>query len=272
MEADQTEHPLGPEERASEQFAQRVKSVQDLEPRFTYVRHTLGRMTPSTVAGILAIAAGRAELRHAPHPQLLLAMTVALVTAPDLRQRVLQAAIERGLFHVVDFLGAARGPAGGSQPPTSAPARQSKPPRTTTQSHTGKSRPLTLGERKALARTQDRNRIAQALRDPHPAVVARVLKNPFVREEDVLRVCAARPLFHEVLIEILQCPKWVVRYRILRAIVLNPHTPPEIAVPLSAHLTGPDAQVVATSPSLDVSLREACMRYKRGPTQSEMIH
>ena len=57
----------------------------------------------------------------------------------------------------------------------------------------GRGRPLTLGERKSLARTHDRSLIQRVVRDPHPDVVRILLDNPSLTEEDVVRVCAARP-------------------------------------------------------------------------------
>src|SRR6188474_407470 len=54
-------------------------------------------------------------------------------------------------------------------------------------------RPLTLGERKSLARTRDREQLLLLTRDPHPAVVAILLDNPHVTESDVVRVATARP-------------------------------------------------------------------------------
>jgi hypothetical protein len=46
-------------------------------------------------------------------------------------------------------------------------------------------RPLTLGERKALARRPDRDTMQRLLRDPHPDVIRRCLRNPYVTEPDV---------------------------------------------------------------------------------------
>ena len=53
-------------------------------------------------------------------------------------------------------------------------------------------RPLTLGERKSLARTHDRSLIQRVVRDPHPDVIRILLDNPSLTEEDVGRVCAQR--------------------------------------------------------------------------------
>ena len=48
-------------------------------------------------------------------------------------------------------------------------------------------RPLTLGERKSLARTHAASKLLLLLRDPHPAVVAILLDNPHLTESDIVR-------------------------------------------------------------------------------------
>ena len=86
-------------------------------------------------------------------------------------------------------------------------------------------RPLTLGERKALARTHRRDKLLLLLRDPHPDVVAILLDNPHVTEAEIVRVAAARPAVPDSLALVAAHPKWSVRHAIKRSLVLNPATP-----------------------------------------------
>ena len=53
-------------------------------------------------------------------------------------------------------------------------------------------RPLTLGERKSLARSWDRTVLERLLIDPHVDVVRLLLDNPHLTEDDVLRIATAR--------------------------------------------------------------------------------
>jgi hypothetical protein len=96
----------------------------------------------------------------------------------------------------------------------------------------GKGRPLTLGERKSLARTHDRNLLARVLRDPHPDVIRILLDNPTVVEADVVRLCAQRPARAQVLGAVFLHQRWVLRYRVRLALALNPFTPEEITLQL----------------------------------------
>ena len=65
----------------------------------------------------------------------------------------------------------------------------------------GRGRPLTLGERKSLARRPDRAMLDRLLHDPHPDVIRRLLRNPRLTEDDVVRLAARRPGRPEVLVE-----------------------------------------------------------------------
>ena len=122
----------------------------------------------------------------------------------------------------------------------------------------GRGRPLTLGERKSLARTHDRSLIQRVVRDPHPDVVRILLDNPSLTEEDVVRVCAARPNHPAVLQTVYRHRRWVVRYRPRNAIVRNPDTPLDTALLLAPLLRKGELKEAATSSELAPPLRLSC--------------
>lgn len=109
-------------------------------------------------------------------------------------------------------------------------------------------RPLTLGERRALARRASRHALDLLMRDPHPMVAALLLTNPRITEQDVLRMAALRPANAAVAGEIAK--RWTRRARVRRALVLNPGTPPAVAVPLLGLLTRPELGEVARAADL----------------------
>ena len=53
--------------------------------------------------------------------------------------------------------------------------------------------PLPLGMRKQAARTRDRDLLDRLLRDRDPSVIAQLLLNPRLREQDVITIAAMRP-------------------------------------------------------------------------------
>jgi len=116
-------------------------------------------------------------------------------------------------------------------------------------------RPLTLGERKALARTHDREQITLLVRDPHPAVIAILLDNPHITESDIVRIAAARPAVPASLERIAAHPRWSVRHAVKRALVLNPSTPLADAIRIATTLRAQELRELAADPSLREPLR-----------------
>jgi uncharacterized protein (UPF0147 family) len=116
-------------------------------------------------------------------------------------------------------------------------------------------RPLTLGERKALARTHRRDKLLLMVRDPHPDVVAILLDNPHITEADVVRVAAARPAVPASLALVAANVRWSVRHAVKRALVLNPATPLADAIRLATTLRILDLQEIAADPNLLEPLR-----------------
>jgi hypothetical protein len=116
-------------------------------------------------------------------------------------------------------------------------------------------RPLTLGERKSLARTNDREQLLLMLRDPHPAVVAILLDNPHVTESDVLKIASRRPSMPESLARLAAHPKWSVRHAIKRALVMNPSTPLADAIRITTTLRAAELAELANDPALPEPLR-----------------
>jgi hypothetical protein len=121
----------------------------------------------------------------------------------------------------------------------------------------GTGRTLTLGERKALARRPTRKAMEKLFVDPHPAVIRTLLQNPKVIEDDVVRLTARRPGDPAVLAEVAASPRWAHRVKVRMAIVLNPDTPPALAIPLLALLVRPELKQVADATGLAPALRAA---------------
>ena len=114
---------------------------------------------------------------------------------------------------------------------------------------------LTLGERKALARTHKREEILLLIRDPHPAVVEILLANPHVTEAEVLRIAATRPAVPASLSKIAAHPRWSVRHPIKRALVMNPSTPLADAIRIATTLRKQELVELSTDPQLPEPLR-----------------
>jgi hypothetical protein len=94
------------------------------------------------------------------------------------------------------------------------------------------SRPLTLGERKAMAAIPSRKNIERAMEDPHPAVARKLLENPKVTQRDIIRIAASVKMSDSSLAAICRHPRWRVQKEVQRALINNKNLPVEFAFSL----------------------------------------
>ena len=121
----------------------------------------------------------------------------------------------------------------------------------------GGSRPLSLGERRALAVLPARRTIELVMRDPDPRVAGRLLANPKLTENDVVRIAARRPYPGASLVEIGLHPRWRARQRVEVALAQNPYTPTWLALSLVPDLPARVIDEIADDGNLDPGLRGA---------------
>jgi hypothetical protein len=223
--------------------------VTDQALAVAFVRHELAALGPDAAAALLAEVSAFAEARDPGSARLLLLASIALAAegADDLRESIADAARARGELETTRRLESAE-----AARPIDDAALQVP--------DFGAGRPLTLGERKSLARRRDRQLLARVLRDPHPDVIRVLLSNPALTEPDVVRLCARRPIVPEVIREVFRSPRWMVRYAVRLAIAKNPYTPLDVALSVVPHLAAQDAREIAASAELQGDLRIACER------------
>jgi hypothetical protein len=130
----------------------------------------------------------------------------------------------------------------------------------------GRGRPLTLGERKSLARRPPPELMHKVLADPHPDVIRNLLAASRLTEDDVVRLCTRRPGRSEVLGEVARHPRWCQRPRVRFALVMNPATEAEIAISMVALLRRNELYQVMEASALHPAVRAAAReRYLRRP-------
>lgn len=127
-------------------------------------------------------------------------------------------------------------------------------------------RPMTLGERKALARTWRRELLVPLLDDPHVDVVRRLVANPHVTEDDIVRIATARRSSSAVLGVVLRSARWSRSPRIRRALVRNPRLPPASALRLLGLLSEVELRDISGDAHLPAPLRAAVDRRLRSPS------
>jgi hypothetical protein len=232
---------------AARRLAGRVTALPDLGMRRVALAEALaGPDAAEAVALLAALLRAARETPGHPYTATLAALASAL-SEPTLHPN----ATRGGLYEAA--LAAERpdiarllldAPAGPNEPRVPGPERPLAP----------RGRPLTLGERKSLARAQDRELLQKLIVDPDAQVIRVLLGNPYVTEKDVLAIASRRPNRREVLRAVFDS-SWLARYAVKRALVLNPYTPGELAARLLPTLVLTDLRAVANDPAAPAPLR-----------------
>ncbi len=231
-------------------WSRSVPSLREIPLRVAYLRSELLGRPLAAVAGALDELCGRAEQAD-PVAREVLSAAVTVLADPasaDLADALRQVAEHAALLPLARLL---RRKSRGEP----APERPAVDERALATSSSG--RVLTLGERRALARRPSRAAFDKLLRDPHPMVVQNLLQNPRLTEDDVVRMAARRPAYPEVVAEVARHPVWSQRARVRMAIVQNPGSPPEIAVPMVRLLIRAELRQLASAPDLPAVVRVA---------------
>jgi hypothetical protein len=241
-------------------------SLADGALRAAYVGSVVRGWDAAVLARALDAVCERAEQAESASREALLAIVDALngTGMEEVVQRLREEAAEGSLLALERLI---RHPGRGLRAGGVGGPLQERNPRVPDD---GKGRPLTLGERKFLARRPDRETMQRLLGDPHPAVIHRLLGNPRVLEDDVVRLAARRPGRPEVLAEIARSTKWVHRPRVRMALVMNPATPTEIAARIGGLLLRHELEQVAQSPAVPAAVRAVCLEHleRRPPVRA----
>jgi hypothetical protein len=229
----------------------RLKAIRDMRMRVLALAAAPGEGDPEIWVEALSAILARAHLVDDADALETLETLTHAAAEPSVpyvvRQRLYEAAVTRNLPAIARLFLVA-------SPPGTLPVELKKqlgPERSLRPAD----RPLTLGERKALARTHLREKLLLMIRDPHPAVVAIVLDNPHITESDVVRMAATRPAVPESLAKIAAHPRWSVRHPIKRALVLNPSTPLADAIRIATTPRAPELVELAGDHALPEPLR-----------------
>jgi len=203
-----------------------------LEPgiRRTLVFECLTSLTPEAACGLMGQA-----LRHPPRPshgwqQLRELIHELLLSHPDgtpsglpypFRRRVYEEAARVGDAEVMRILRST------PQQEESEQAEQRLPVDLVD---------IPLGRRRSLAKGVDEQQLELLALDPDPVVVRNLLRNPRIRELEVLRMAALRPVSAQTLHEIAENPRWCRNLRVRTALARNPYCPTDLAAKLIAAL------------------------------------
>lgn len=118
---------------------------------------------------------------------------------------------------------------------------------------------MSLGHRKTAVRGSRGHLLERLLKDPDPAVVAEALRNPRLREREVVDIASRRPCSEIVFWHLARAPDWIARAAVRRTIVLNPYAPPRLALTLAVSLPAQELRFVAEQEGLHRAVREGAL-------------
>jgi hypothetical protein len=239
---------LEPAAERAATWARTLGGLRDTGLQVGWIRDQIAVLGAGRSADVLTVVLARAEQREERYATLLLRVSLALSTpeTATLKRAIAGVADVRGQTGLARFLGGAE-PHDPDADETSTPIPDF-----------GAGRQLTLGERKSLARKRDRNLLARVLRDPDPDVIQVLLGNPALIEDDIVRLAARRPIRPQVLVQVFQHPRWILRYRVRLALAMNPHTPEKIVLQLVPHLAPSDVRELVHTGHVSERVRAAC--------------
>ena len=232
-----------------------TRAVADAQLRVAWLLDLFAHEPEERVALALDAIAERAEHGDTEAREALVGIvdTISTPKASELAQRLREEAAGRSLPALDRLLRVPSPPRASLPPPERIAAGKD-------------GRPLTLGERKALARRRDPTLLARLASDPNPEVVRRLLENPRLTENDVVRMVARRPARPETLAEIVRSARWIHRPRVRLALLLNPDAPPDLVAPITSLLARQELEEVVHAPPVHPAVRALCIeRLKRKP-------
>ncbi len=118
----------------------------------------------------------------------------------------------------------------------------------------------TLGLRKTAARGVRTPLLERLLTDPDPRVVRELLRNPRLREAEVVTLASRRPARQAVFGHLARAEAWIVRPAVQRAVVRNPFAPPRLVRTLLLGQPGPLLEEVAQDKGLHPAVRDGALR------------
>lgn len=118
---------------------------------------------------------------------------------------------------------------------------------------------MSLGMRKTAARGVRGKVLERLLKDPSPEVVAEVLRNPRLREREVVEIASRRPAPEALFWHLAAAPQWMAREAVRRTVALNPYAPPRLAVTLAVTLSAPDLRLAWEQEGLHRVVREGAL-------------
>jgi hypothetical protein len=116
---------------------------------------------------------------------------------------------------------------------------------------------MSLGHKKTAVRGVRSPLLERLLKDPDERVVREALRNPRLRESEVIAIASRRPCPEEVFYLLAASPGWIARPAVERAVLFNPYAPVRLATVLLVCQPSQVLIEVVNANGLHPSIRDA---------------
>ena len=233
-------------------FSKRLAGVPDLQMRVALWRELFEGTHPDGVLAVVqATLDGLAAKRDWARLAMLSLARFMLLCRDFARKTLLPAAVVAGATDVMALLTH-------DQPSRVAESDELRAPLI------GGDRDVTLGERRSLARSLNRNVLERLLADPDPVVIGHLLKNPRIIERDVLAISSRRPTSVDVLNTVFCSDRWIRSRAVQLALIQNPYSPVDIALALVALVDEDGLRQVIAARAIHTLVRSVARDRLRG--------
>lgn len=214
----------------------RMASLPDRRMRASVLEEALRELSPSAAARVLeeGLLLPRGDAQH----RVLDALSV-LTLSHEETTAICDAAVALELASVAEWLA-----------PRSSPEAEAE-----AELHRDLA-DVPLGYRKTMARSGSRQWVERLLRETSPDVVGEWLRNPRLREADVVALCARRPQSARILTVVHASP-WGSRQAIKRALAFNPSAPAALVLKIVPLLLRQECVRLAAEPGIDARVSAA---------------
>ncbi len=101
--------------------------------------------------------------------------------------------------------------------------------------------------------------LGRLVRHPDAVFVQSLLRQPWLKTEDVVAIAARRPSTPAIAFEVAACPRWSQRLAVREALVHNPYTPLSIVLPLMLTISRPSLSALENAHPLAIQVARALL-------------
>ena len=126
---------------------------------------------------------------------------------------------------------------------------------------------VSLGMKRTLSKGRSKDTLDRLLSDPDAIVITNILDNPRTTEHEALKIASKRPNSPRILKLLAGHRKWSKCYNVMKALALNPYTPPRLSIAILEFMLAQDLKIIMESGAVHPQVRMSAkdiFKHKKG--------